>query len=84
MLIELQIKNGNQNIYDMFLAFLKTQPKIEFDIKKDGKTINGFTQEFEEELLSDLEETKRAYKKGELKTFDSVNEFRKAVDCGKI
>lgn len=47
------------------------------------RTPNGYTAEFEAELLKELKETKRAYEKGDIKAM-SVKEFRKAVDNGAI
>lgn len=45
-------------------------------MKKQERTINGFTQEFETKLLKELKQTEQAYKKGKIKA-QSVKDFKK-------
>jgi len=82
MQIALNIQNGNQTLFDALAAFLKTQPNLKFKLQKSKtkRTINGFTPEFEAELLAELRETKEAYEKGKIKPCKSFEEYKKAMN----
>lgn len=75
MQIALNIKNANPALFKALSAFLKTQPNLDYELTE--KTINGYLPKYEAEVLKDLDEI-------ELKTFDSVKAFKKAVDNGEI
>ncbi len=80
MQITLQINNGNQNLFNAIKALLKTQPKLDFTLQKGSNlTVNGFTPEFEAELLRELEETKKAYKSGKIKSYSSAKEMHEDI-----
>ena len=53
-----------------FKAKVKTKRKL---------TINGFTPEFEKQLLQEVKETQEAYAKGEMKTYDSIEEMHRDI-----
>ena len=42
-------------------------------------TINGFTPEFEKQLLKEIKETEEAYARGEMKTYNSVEEMHRDI-----
>lgn len=50
----------------------------------DNITENGYTEEFEKELLNDREQMQKEYKHGNALIFNNHDEFKKAVENGKI
>ncbi|OCR85793.1 hypothetical protein CFT13S00388_09395 [Campylobacter fetus subsp. testudinum] len=76
------------NANDDFIKGIKSLAKavnIKVKVKREKNlTINGFTPKFESELLQELEDTKQAYSHGKSVTFNSVADFRKAINSGKI
>lgn len=80
----LQISNGDENLLKILKSVISLHPQAKLRVKKEQKrTINGFTPEFEREILNELQETEESYKKGEIKAL-SVKDFRKALQNGEI
>lgn len=55
----------------LFLNQVVITKKIPFPIR----TVNGFTVEEEEEMIKDMEETRRLIKEGKVKLYDSAKEL---------
>lgn len=80
----LQVSNADENLLKALRSVVNLHPQAKLRVKKEQKrTINGFTPEFEREILNELQETEEAYKKGEIKAL-SVKDFRKALQNGEI
>lgn len=85
MQITLQIQNGNQNIFNALKAFLKTQSKeLDFKIEKNNspKTINGYTKEFEAEILKENEAIIKSYNNGKTKSYSSAKAMHEDIFNG--
>ena len=80
MQIAVQIENGNQSIFNAIKALLKTHPELNFKIQKDtSKTINGYTKEFESEILKESNEMMKAYKNGKVKRYPNAKAMHEDI-----
>lgn len=50
----------------------------------ENLTENGYTDEFEKELLADREQMQKEYENGNALMFESHSEFKRAVENGEI
>ncbi|TLD97397.1 hypothetical protein LS71_001200 [Helicobacter jaachi] len=88
MVLQLEITNADENLLKALKGVVRLYPQSKLKVKRQNSkgqklTVNGFTEEFEMELLRELEETRRDYAAGKIKAY-SADEFRKAVDNGEI
>lgn len=72
----LQIENENEKIIQKIKNFAD-EIGAKLKINKPQLTENGFTKEFEEELIRELEETKRLAAEGKIPVYDTDEKFYK-------
>lgn len=75
-IINMQLENGNQTILNIFKIVAK-EMGAKLKINKQQLTENGFTKEFEEELLRELKETKRLATENKIPVYDTDEKFYK-------
>lgn len=74
----LELKNGNELLIDIFKSIAeKFKAELKIKTKKPQLTINGFTKEFEEEILAELKETKKLAKENKIPVYDTDEKFYK-------
>ncbi len=71
MNIAINISNADKSVYDAIKSILKMRPELDISIKK--------TKEKKHPLIKELEETKKAYKEGKIKAYDSAEEMHEAI-----
>ena len=73
-IINMQLENGNQTILNIFKIVAK-EMGAKLKINKQQLTENGFTKEFEEELLREIKETKRMATENKIQVYDKDEKF---------
>lgn len=75
MQVTLRIKNANENLLKDLKNIVSLYPQATLQVTKEQDiTDNGYTHEFEQEILQDLQNINNQRKKGILKTYKSVEE----------
>ena len=71
------IENVNDDLAKAIRAMAKP---FKAEVKTKRKlTIKGFTPEFEKQLVREVKETQEADAKGEMKTYDSIEEMHRDI-----
>lgn len=73
----LSVENADEYFVEVVKALLKMRPNMKITLKEEREnhlTINGYTKEFEREIIEDLQEIEKERKNGTLKTYKSVEE----------
>ncbi|WP_110558963.1 hypothetical protein [Helicobacter cinaedi] len=79
MQIILHITNADDNLLKALKGVINLYPQAKVKVKKERDiTANGYTQEFEEEILNDIKDIEKQRKLGTLKTYNSVEEAFKS------
>lgn len=79
MQIILHITNADDNLLKALKGVINLYPQAKVKVKKEQDiTANGYTQEFEEEILNDIKDIEKQRKLGTLKTYNSVEEAFKS------
>ena len=79
MQITLQIANADDNLLKAIKSVINLHPHAKLKVTKSQDiTANGYSKEFEAEILQDLEFIELQRKAGTLKTYNSVNEAFKS------
>ncbi len=74
LIYTLQIENENEKIIEKIKNFAD-EIGAKLKINKPQLTENGFTEEFEKELLRELEETERLATEGKIKKYTDIDEL---------
>ena len=76
----LVIENVNDDLAKAIRAMAKPfKAKVKKIKNREELTVNGFTPEFEKKLLQEVEETEKAYARGEIKSYKSVEEMHRDI-----
>lgn len=79
MQVTLHITNADENLLKALKSVVSLYPQAKLKIAKEQDiTANGYTQDFEQEILQDLQDIAKQRKKGTLKTYESVEEAFKS------
>lgn len=71
----------NINVVNAIKSMLKAMPKKTYSIKETPKlTENGYTEEFENEILKIIAEHEKEKKKGKIKSFNNINDLNRALE----
>ena len=79
MEVTLKIINADDNLIKAVRSVVNLYPQAKLKVKKEKDlTINGYTKEFEAEIIREMEEIDKLRQQGKLKTHASVDEAFKA------
>ena len=71
----------NINFVNAIKSMLKAMPKNTYSIKETPKlTENGYTEEFENEILKIIAKHEKEKKKGKIKSFNNINDLNRALE----
>ena len=74
-----KIINADDNLIKAVRSVVNLYPQAKLKVKKEKDlTINGYTKEFEAEIIREMEEIDKLRQQGKLKTYASVDEAFKA------
>ncbi|MDY3776082.1 MAG: hypothetical protein SOZ73_02510 [Campylobacter sp.] len=81
-MITITLKDSmNINFVNAIKSMLKAMPKNTYSIKETPKlTENGYTEEFENEILKIIAEHEKEKKKGKIKSFKNINDLNRALE----
>lgn len=75
MEITLHITNADNKMLEALKSVVNLYPQAQLQIQKKREfTQNGYTKEFEQEILEDLKEIQTQKKAGVFKTYENVRE----------
>ena len=72
----LEITNVSEALLREIENLVRLYPDSKLNIKDHELTINGYTREFEAEILESLREIEEERKNGTLKTYDNIHDLR--------
>lgn len=79
MQLTLHITNADENLLKALKSVVHLHPQATLKVKKkEDITANGYTEEFEKEIVQDLRAIEEQRKNGTLKLYNSVEEAFRA------
>ncbi|RDU62111.1 hypothetical protein CQA53_09515 [Helicobacter didelphidarum] len=81
MQVTLQISNADEKLIKALKSVISIHPQAKLKIEQEKLTENGYTPEFEAEILKEMKEHKKAIKKGIIKTYHSFEDYKKAMNA---
>ncbi|RDU65783.1 hypothetical protein CQA53_05680 [Helicobacter didelphidarum] len=78
MQVTLKISNADEKLIKALKGVINLYPQAKLKVEKEELTENGYTPEFEAEVLEGIKEVEEQRKNGTLKTYKSVEEAFRA------